>query len=107
MKIIVEVGNINTFIKWFMASFILGIVALLAVFLVEDIARLTGEMNQSILLVSTLTIFALILFSLFSIVKANSNRIRRELVISSIFVIIPLSALVINGFIFIIYFVGK
>ncbi|MEK5207197.1 hypothetical protein [Psychrobacillus sp. FSL H8-0510] len=90
-----------------MASFILGIVALLAVFLVEDIAKLTGEMNQSILLVSTLTIFVLILFSLFSIVKANSNRIRRELVISAIFVIIPLSALVINGFIFIIYFVGK
>lgn len=107
MKIIVEVGNINTFLKWFMASFILGIVALLAVFLVEDIAKLTGEMNQSILLVSTLTIFALIVFSLFSIVKANSNRIRRELVISVIFVIIPLSALVINGFIFIIYFVGK
>lgn len=76
-------------------------------FLVEDIAKLTGEMNQSILLVSTLTIFVLILFSLFSIVKANSNRIRRELVISVIFVIIPLSALVINGFIFIIYFVGK
>lgn len=90
-----------------MASFILGIVALLAVFLVEDIAKLTGKMNQSILLVSTLTIFVLILFSLFSIVKANSNRIRRELVISAIFVIIPLSALVINGFIFIIYFVGK
>ena len=107
MKIIVEVGNINTFLKWFMASFILGIVALLAVFLVEDIAKLTGEMNQSILLVSTLTIFVLILFSLFSIVKANLNRIRRELVISVIFVIIPLSALVINGFIFIIYFVGK
>lgn len=104
MKIIVEVGNINTFLKWFMASFILGIVALLAVFLV---ARLTGEINQSILLVSTLTIFALIVFSLFSSVKANSNRIRRELVISVIFVIIPLSALVINGFIFIIYFVGK
>lgn len=97
-------GNIDTFLKWFMASFILGIVALLAVFLV---ARLTGEINQSILLVSTLTIFALIVFSLFSIVKANSNRIRRELVISVIFVIIPLSALVINGFIFIIYFVGK
>lgn len=104
MKIIVEVGNINTFLKWYMASFILGIVALLAVFLV---ARLTGEINQSILLVSTLTIFALIVFSLFSIVKANSNRIRRELVISVIFVIIPLSALVINGFNFIIYFVGK
>lgn len=104
MKIIVEVGNINTFLKWFMASFILGIVALLAVFLV---ARLTDEINQSILLVSTLTIFALIVFSLFSIVKANSNRIRRELVISVIFVIVPLSALVINGFIFIIYFIGK
>ena len=97
-------GNIDTFLKWFMASFILGIVALLAVFL---LAMLTGEINQSILLVSTLIIFGLIVFSLFSIVKANSNRIRRELVISVIFVIIPLSALVINGFIFIIYFVGK
>ena len=87
-----------------MASFILGIVGLLAVFFV---ANKTGEMNRSILLVSTLTIFVLILSSLFSIVKANSNRIRRELVISVLFAIIPLSALVINGLIFTVYFVGK
>ncbi|MFB5089362.1 hypothetical protein PGC35_19590 [Psychrobacillus sp. PGGUH221] len=90
-----------------MASFILGIVGLIAVFFVEDISRVTGEKNRSILLVSALTIFVLILSSLFSIVKANSNRIRRELVISVLFAIIPLSALVINGLIFTVYFIGK
>ena len=90
-----------------MASFTLGIVGLIAVFFVEDIARVTGEMNQSILLAGILTISILILSSLFSIVKANSNRIRRELVISVFFSIIPLTALVINGLIFIVYFVGK
>jgi len=85
-----------------MASFILGIVGLIAIFFV-----VTGEMNRSVLLVSTLIIFALILSSLFSIVKANSNRIRRELVISAVFAIIPLSVLVLNGLIFTVYFVGK
>ena len=85
-----------------MASFILGIVGLIAIFFV-----VTGEMNRSVLLVSTLIIFALILSSLFSIVKANSNRIRRELVISAFFAIIPLSVLVLNGLIFTVYFVGK
>ena len=97
-------GKIDKFLKWFLASFILGIVGLIAVFIV---ANKTGEMNRSILLVSTLTIFIINLSSLFSIVKANSNRIRRELVISLLFVIIPLSALVINGLIFTVYFVGK
>ena len=85
-----------------MASFILGIVGLIAIFFV-----VTGEMNRSVLLVSTLTIFVLILSSLFGIVKANSNRIRRELVISAVFAIIPLSVLVLNGLIFTVYFVGK
>ena len=96
--------KIDKFLKWFMASFILGIVGLIAVFFV---ARLTGEMNRSILLVSTITIFILILSSLFSIVKANSNRIKRELVISAFFTLIPLAALVMNGLIYIVYFVGK
>jgi len=53
------------------------------------------------------SIFVLILSSLINIVKANSNKIRRELVISVLFAIIPLSVLVINGFIFTVYFVGK
>lgn len=100
-------GNIDKFFKWFMASFTLGIVGLIAVFFVEDMARVTGEMNPSILLAGIFTISILILSSLFSIVKANSNRIRRELVISVFFSIIPLTALVINGLIFIVYFVGK
>ncbi|SOC43652.1 hypothetical protein [Ureibacillus acetophenoni] len=97
----------DKFTKWFIASFILGSVGLIAVFFVEDIARVTGELNRSILLVSTITIFFLILSSIFSIVKANSNRIQGELVLSALISIIPLSALVINGLIFTIYFVGK
>ncbi|MFZ3591291.1 hypothetical protein ACOI1C_19130 [Bacillus sp. DJP31] len=73
----------------------------------EDIANVTGELNRSILLVSTITVFILILTSLFSIVKANSNRIKRELVISAFFTLIPLAALVMNGLIFTVYFIGK
>lgn len=100
-------SKIDKFTKWFIASFILGIVGLIAVFFVEDIANLTGELNRSILLISTITVFFLILTSLFSIAKANSNRIKRELVISAFFTIIPLTALVMNGLIFTVYFVGK
>ena len=100
-------SKIDKFTKWFIASFILGVVGLIAVFFVEDFARVTGEFNRSILLFSTITVFILILISLFSIVKANSNRIKRELVISAFFTIIPLTALVINGLIFTVYFVGK
>jgi len=101
------VGKINKFTKWFITSFILGIVGLIAVFFVEDIANVTGELNRSILLISTITVFILIFSSLFSIVKANSNRIKSELVISAFLTIIPLTALVMNGLIFTVYFVGK
>jgi len=100
-------SKIDKFIKWFFASFILGIVGLVAVFFVEDIARITGEFNRSILLIGTLTVFILILTSLFSLVKANSKRIKRELVISALFALIPLSALIFNGLIFTVYFIGK
>ena len=100
-------SKIDKFTKWFIASFILGIVGLIAVFFVEDIANVTGELNRSILLISTITAFILIFTSLFSIVMANSNRIKRELVISALLTIIPLTALVLNGLIFTIYFVGK
>lgn len=100
-------SKIDKFTKWFITSFILGIVGLIAVFFVEDIANVTGELNRSILLVSTITVFILIFTSLFSIVKANSNRIKRELVISAFLTIIPLTALVMNVLIFTVYFVGK
>lgn len=100
-------SKIDKFIKWFIASFILGIVGLVAVFFVEDIARITGEFNQTILLIGTITVFILILTSLFSLVKANSKRIKRELVISALFTLIPLSALIFNGLIFTVYFIGK
>ena len=100
-------SKIDKFTKWFIASLILGIVGLIAVFFVEDIANVTGELNRSILLISTIAVFILIFTSLFSIVMANSNRIKRELVISALFTLIPLIALVINGLIFTIYFVGK
>ena len=97
----------DKYMKWFISSFILGIVGLVAVFFVEDIARITGEYNQSILLIGTITVFILILTSLFSLVKANSKRNRRELVISALFALIPLSALIFNGLIFTVYFIGK
>ena len=100
-------SKIEKFMKWFISSFILGIVGLIAVFFVEDIARITGEFNRAILLIGTLTVFILILTSLFSLVKANSNRIKRELVISAFFALIPLSALIVNGLIFTVYFIGK
>ena len=100
-------SKIDKFTKWFITSFILGIVGLIAVFFVEDIANVTGELNRNILLISTITVFILIFTSLFSIVKANSNRIKRELVISAFLTIIPLTALVLNGLIYTIYFVGK
>lgn len=99
--------NIDKFPKWFLISFVLGILGFVAVFLLEDLSRATGELNRIVLLVGSLTIFVLLLSSLLSIVKANSKRIRREIVISAIFSIIPISALVINGLLFTIYFVGK
>ena len=97
----------DKFTKWIIASFILGIIGLISVFFVEDIARVAGELNRSILLISTITIFIFILSSLFSIVKANLNRNKGELVFSAFIAVIPFSALVMNGLIFTVYFVGK
>ena len=85
----------------------MGIVGLIAVFSVEDIARVTGEFNKTILLVGIITVLIIILSSLFSIVKANSNRIKREIIISAFFTLIPLAASVMNGLIYIVYFVGN
>ena len=97
----------DKFMKWFISSFILGIGGLVAVFFVEDISRITGEFNRAILLSGTISVLILILTSLFSLVKANSKRIKREIVISALFALIPLSALIFNGLIFTVYFIGK
>lgn len=99
--------KIEKFTKWFAASFVLGLIGLITVFFVEDIARVNGEMDENILLGAIITIFILILLSIFSLVKANSNRNKRELVASAFVAVIPLFALVINSLFFIVYFVGK
>lgn len=89
--------KIDKFLKWFLTSFVLGLIGLTAAFFVQDIASINGELNQSILLVCTITIFILILISLFSIIKANFRRMRSELIMSAFVVIIPLTALLINS----------
>ncbi|MDN4492623.1 hypothetical protein [Ureibacillus aquaedulcis] len=99
--------NIDKFVKWFLLSFIFGLLGLVAVFFVEDVARITGEMNRNILLVSILTVYFIIIFSLFSLGKANSKKAKSELIISAVFATVPLSALIINTLILIVYFVGK
>lgn len=97
----------DPFSKWFILSFVLGIAGLSAVFFVETIARISGDLDRGILLSLLIAILIVCILSLFSIVKANSNRIRRELIASIFVAAIPLLALAINGFIFTVYFGGK
>ncbi|QCR32283.1 hypothetical protein [Lysinibacillus sp. SGAir0095] len=98
---------VDKFTKWFIVSFVLGIISLILAFFVQDIARLTGEFNRNMLLVGTITIFILIITSLFSLVKANIKRIKGQIAVSLLFAVIPFSALLVNGLIFTVYFVGK
>lgn len=102
-----EVRKIDKFTKWFVASFVLGLAGLITVFFVEDMARVNGEMDKNILLGAIITIFILNLFSMFSLVKANSNRNIRGMVASALIAVIPLFAFAINSLFFIVYFVGK
>ncbi|MDN7246248.1 hypothetical protein [Planococcus shenhongbingii] len=95
------------FAKWLTTAFVLGLIALLGAFFTEDIARMTGEFNRTILLISVVVVFVLILSSLLSIIKANGSKIKREMVASFFVALIPLAALVVNGLIFTVYFVGK
>lgn len=97
----------DRFAKWFITSFVLGLAGLLAVIVAEHTARLGGELNQNILLGIFISIFVINLLSLISIVLANSKRAKRELVASAFIAAIPLLALVMNGFLFTVYFGGK
>ena len=97
----------DKFTKWFTVAFILGLIALLGAFFTEDIARMTGEYNKTIMLIGIVVVFVLILSSLFSIAKANGSKIKRQLVASSFVALIPIAALLVNAIVFTIYFVGK
>ena len=76
-------------------------------FFIEDFARLSGEFNKSFLFIGTLLIFGLLISSFISLWKANVKRLKKELVISAIWGVVPFTALIFNGLIFVVYFVGK
>jgi len=101
------VDNINTFKKWLFVALVLGIGGWIAGFYVEDVARISGEFNRSILLTGILVTFLLLILSFISIVKANVKRIKKEIVISGFVAILPFTALLMNSLVFIVYFVGK
>ena len=85
----------------------MGIGGWIAGFYVEDVARISGEFNRSILLTGILVTFLLLILSFISIVKANVKRIKKEIVISGFVAILPFTALLMNSLVFIVYFVGK
>ncbi|MFC4354793.1 hypothetical protein ACFO0S_06935 [Chryseomicrobium palamuruense] len=93
--------------KWFTTRLIVGLIALVGAFFTEDIARMTGELDRTLLLISVVVVFVLTLSSFFSIAKANRNKIKREIVASIFVAFIPLAALAVNGLLFTVYFVGK
>ena len=99
--------NIDTFKKWLFVALVLGIGGWIAGFYVEDVARISGEFNRSILLTGILVTFLLLILSFISIVKANVKRIKKEIVISGFVAILPFTALLMNSLVFIVYFVGK
>ncbi|WP_246946138.1 hypothetical protein [Bacillus pinisoli] len=97
----------NKFTKWFIVSISLGLIGLIVVFNVQDWARLSGEMNTTILLFGTLSTFILVLSSLYFLFKANVERVKAKIVLSVFASLFPLTVFVMNGLIFTVYFIGK
>lgn len=97
----------GNFMKWFTTGLVIGLIALVGAFFTEDFARMTGEFDRTLLLVSVVGVFVLTLFSFISLAKANRNKIKREMVASIFVAFIPFAALAVNGLLFTVYFVGK
>lgn len=99
--------EMDRFTKWFIAALFFGGASLISVFFIEDLARWSGELNKRLLFVCTILIFIFILFSFGSLIKANAKRKVGEIAASFIAAVIPVAALLMNGLIFTIYFIGK
>lgn len=97
----------GNFMKWFTTGLVIGLIALIGAFFTEDLARMTGEFDRTILFMTILVGFALTLFSFFSLAKANSRKVNREIIASIFVAFIPLAALAVNGLLFTVYFIGK
>ena len=97
----------GNFMKWFTTGLIIGLIALVGAFFTEDLARITGEFDRTLLFVTIAVGFALTLFSFFSLAKANSRKMKREIMASLLVALIPFAALAVNGLLFTVYFVGK
>ncbi|RPF53200.1 hypothetical protein [Aquisalibacillus elongatus] len=97
----------NNFTKWFTSSMFLALIALILVFNIEGLARLSGEMNRSFLLTGTLATFILVILSITFLFKANSERKQSKIIASFFASLIPLGVFIMNGVLFSVWFIGK
>ncbi len=97
----------NKFIKWFVSSLSLALIGLVVLFNVEEWSRLTGEVNKSVLLSGILSIFVLVIISLFCLLKANAERKKVNIILSLFTSLVPLYVFVMNYLVYHIYFVEK
>ena len=95
------------FIKWFVSSLSLALIGLIVLFNVEEWSRISGEVNRSVLLSGILSIFVLVIISLFCLFKANAERKKVNIILSLFTSLIPLYVFVMNYLVYYIYFVGK
>lgn len=92
------------FYKWFFISIVS---AGLGIILVLNIEGWSFFDDKRIFLAGIFVIFILAGYSLFSLVKANRERKKDQLIISLLTALIPLLLIVMNCLLFIVYFVGK
>lgn len=97
----------NKFVKYIIVSMLLTLFAFILVINVEDWARFSGEMNKNILLLESLFVFALLFLSILFLFKANFEREKVKMIITSFISLCPLTVFIMNGLIFTVWFVGK
>lgn len=94
-------------LAWVSSGFIAGLAAVLGVLSIEFLAQLNGSLDRDILLVGTITVLILVLFSWFSLFKANRGGNSSQIALSVFFGLVLLLVLIFDVMLLIIYFGGK
>src|SRR5690625_3712017 len=97
----------SKFTKSLILSILMAFIGFIIIFNIEGWPRSTGERNDRLLLIGVLSAFIFMILSLFSLIRANVERKKSQLIISLLTSIVPLSVFIMNGILFSIYFIGK
>lgn len=97
----------NKFFKWITSSVVLTILGVVIVLNIESWSLSANEMNNNLLMTGILFTLLLTILSFFCLIKANQKYQKKQLFISILISLMPISLFIMNGLLFSVYFSGK